>query len=242
MAKKIYKNNTKNIKQVDFFTYDLETFTKKKGNGYIHETYLITLVSKIEIKVWFKENENHNILREFINYIKEKYPNYKGFAHNAGNFDARHILNELGADEFMNKNKTCLIKDGSILALYLKNNISLVDSFHLLPRKLRSLAKEFKLDISKGDIPHDKITANTYKSYKDEAIKYCIKDSQILYDVLKHFQQIILTRNISPIDPLECLTLPQFAFQTFRTERYFPDDWDLYKLDRHKYNFISEGY
>lgn len=240
--KRIKQKTIRNIKQTPFFAYDLETYSKKKGNGYIHDVYLITLVSDKETKVWFKDNEDHNIIREFINYIKEQYPNYKGFAHNAGNFDARHILNELEANEFLNKNKTCLVKDGSILALYLQNNVSLVDSFQLLPRPLRVLAKEFKLDISKGDLDHDKITIKTYKNYKEEAIIYCIKDSQILYDVLKHFQQTILSHNISSIDPLSCLTLPQFAFQTFRTEKYYPEEWNLYKLDKYKYNFIASGY
>lgn len=240
--KRIKKKVINSVKQTPFFAYDLETYSKKKGNGYIHEVYLITLVSDKEIKVWFKEEDNQNIIREFIDHIKENYPKYKGFAHNAGNFDARHILNELDSNEFLNKNKTCLVKEGSILALYLQNNVTLVDSFQLLPRPLRVLAKEFKLEISKGDLPHDKITINTYKNYKKEAIIYCIKDSQILYDVLKHFQQTILSHNISPVDPLSCLTLPQFAFQTFRTEKYYPEEWNLYKLDKHKYNFIASGY
>lgn len=237
--KKIKLNTTKNLNLCKFFTYDLETYPSKNNT---HEVYLITLYSDKEVKVWFKEEKNHNIIREFIDHVKSNYCNYKGFAHNAGNFDARKILDQLKVDEFLNKKRTCLIKDGSILAIYLKNNITLADSYQLLPRKLSALASEFKLEISKGSIPHDQITPNNYKKYREDAVIYCINDCKILFEVLKHFQNVIINNNISPIDPLNCITLPQFAFQTFRTEKYFPQNWDLYKLDKRKYNFVADGY
>lgn len=237
--KKINKKTNKNTKFCKFFAYDIETYPSKKDT---HEPYLITLYSNKEIIVWFKEDPNHNIIREFINHVINNYRDHKGFAHNAGNFDARHILNELKVEEFLNKTKTCLVKEGNILAIYLKNNITLADSFHLLPHSLDKLANQFKLEMTKGSIPHDKITLKNYKNYKEDAITYCINDSKILFKVLEHFQHIIKSHNISPIDPLNCITLPQFAFQTFRTEKYFPETWELYKLDKRKYNFVAEGY
>lgn len=236
---RIKLKTNKKANQCKFFTYDLETFSSKKNT---HEAYLITLYSEKEVKVWFREVLDQNIVREFIDYIKINYHNHKGFAHNAGNFDSRLILDELKATEFLNKEKTCLVKEGNILAIYLKGNVTLSDSYHLLPHKLASLAKQFKLEMSKGSIPHDKITPSTYKRYKKDAIEYCILDSQILFNVLQHFQKTIFEHNISPIDPLTCITLPQFAFQTFRSEKYFPQDWELYKLDKRKYNFVAEGY
>lgn len=237
--KKINKKTIKNTKLCQFFTYDIETYPSKKET---HEPYLITLYSEQEVKFWFKEDPNHNIIREFIDHVSKNYHNHKGFAHNAGNFDARPILHELKVDEFLSKTRTCLVKEGNILAIYLKNNITLADSFHLLPRSLQELAEEFKLELSKGSIPHDKITLKNYKNYKEDAIVYCIKDSQILFNVLEHFQHVILANDISPIDPLNCITLPQFAFQTFRTDKYFPEKWKLFKLDKRKYNFVAEGY
>src|SRR5690554_1652999 len=145
--------NLKKIRKINFckfFAYDLETFSLNNA----HEAYLITLYSEKEIKVWFKETLDQNIVREFIDYIKINYTNCKGFAHNAGNFDSRLVLDELKASEFLNKEKTCLVKEGNILAIYLEGNITLSDSFHLLPHKLAELAEQFKLEMSKGSIPH----------------------------------------------------------------------------------------
>src|SRR5690606_10723535 len=71
-------------------------------------------------------------------------------------------------------------------------------------------------------------------------IEYCILDCQILYKILINFQN--LSKSLSPVNPLSCLTLPQFAYHTYLTEKYFDSDWDLYKLDKKKYNFIASGY
>lgn len=236
--KKINEKKILRKKQINIFTFDIETYSSKDN---IHIPYLITLISDKEKKVWFKE-KNNDIITEFKEHVQKHYMNYRGFAHNLGNFDGRLILDILKADEFLAPNKTCMFKDTSILAIYLKNDIVLVDSLHLLPHKLEKLAKQFKLDIVKGDLPHDKINELTYKEYKEAAISYCINDSEILYKVLKIFEGIIFYSNISDISPLNCITLPQFAFQTFRTSKYFPKHWELFKLDIKKYNFVADGY
>lgn len=214
--KRINEKKILRKKQINIFTFDIETYSSKEN---IHIPYLITLVSDKEVKVFFKEDINHNIILEFKEYIQKYYMNYRGFAHNLGNFDGRLILDVLKADEFLAPNKTCMFKDTSILAIYLKQDLVLVDSLHLLPHKLEKLATQFKLDILKGKLPHDKINDLTYKEYKNEAISYCINDSEILYKVLKIFEEIVFTSNISDISPLTCITLPQFAFQTFRTAK-----------------------
>lgn len=221
-----------------FLVFDIETYPCKVNN--VHIPYLLVMISDKETKVWFKKDKTHNIIREFIEHIKTHYKKYNIFAHNLSEFDGRFILDELTKEEFLSNTKTCLFRQQEILAIYLKNNITFKDSRLLLPDSLAKLAKEFNLELSKANLPHDSINEDNYHLFKNKAIEYCILDCQILYKILINFQN--LSKSLSPVNPLSCLTLPQFAYYTYLTEEYFDKEWELYKLDKKKYNFIASGY
>lgn len=221
-----------------FLVFDIETFPCKERN--IHVPYLLVMISDKETKVWFKKDKAHNIIRDFIDYVKLHYKNYIVFAHNYSEFDGRFILDELTKEEFLSDHRTCLFRQQEILAVYLKNGIIFKDSYLLLPDSLAKLANEFNLELSKGTLPHDSINEDNYHLFKKEATEYCILDCQILYKIIINFQ--ILSKSISPVNPISCLTLPQFAYYTYLSENFFAKDWDLYKLDKKKYNFVASGY
>lgn len=237
MQKKIIIKKTNSINTNKILVFDIETYSNKLN---YHEPYLIVLYSDKETKVWFKENSYDNIIRKFIDYLFKYYSNYTVFAHNLKDFDGRFILDELYPKEFHSKQKTCLFRDQKIMSINLKKNITLKDSVLLLPDSLATLAKNFNLEIRKGELDHQSIRYSNYKNYKEEAIEYCILDCKILYDVLREFEK--LSKPLSDVNPLTCITLPQFAYHTFLSKKFFPEDWEIYHMDKEKYKFVHSGY
>lgn len=236
--KKITKRRlNKNKNNVKYLVFDIETYPDKHN---YHVPYLLVMISDKETKVWFKKDKTHNIIRDFIDHVKKNYHGYTMFAHNLKDFDGRFLLDELKADEFQSSKKTCLFRDQHIMSINLKNNITIKDSVLLLPDSLAELANNFKLPINKGELPHHLINEENYKSYEKQAIDYCILDCEVLFKVLREFE--LLSNKLSPVNPLSCLTLPQFAYHTFLSDNFFPEDWNIYRLDKEKYNFVSSGY
>ena len=171
--------------------------------------------------------------KDFLNFIlKDKYRQYKIYAHNGGKFDFRFLLNDLS--ELGNK-VDILDVNGSLIQLKIhlvkRDYIILRDSYVLLPDSLRNLTKSFNVEHQKqyiDDYNFDEITDK-----KREYLKY---DCFGLYEVIMAFQN-----KINSIGGNIKLTTASTAMDLFR-RKYFPVDLPFIARYPNKEEKIRLGY
>jgi hypothetical protein len=177
-----------------------------------------------------------------------KYKNYKIYLHNFSKFDSIFLikyLTKIGkCDPIIHKGK---IISFSFSPNWKKDfRITFLDSYLLLPGSLKNLSKSFNIESPKdlfpilfndinyqGSIPNIKyfnnITHEEYENYKEiftnkiwnfkeESIKYCIKDCIALYQILWKFNKLIYKK--FHLNIVEYPTLPSLAFSIFRGNYY----------------------
>lgn len=151
-------------------------------------------------------NPNH-IIQHLIFHMCSFDKTY-WYAHNIGSFDGVLILNTLCDIHYEIKPTWA----GDVLTEIIvrdknkKRTIHIKDTIKLLPGKLDDIGKSFNIVQSKGNFPHDFATIenlnyigkdpnnkgrNDLWNFKEEAIKYCTNDTEILYEIITKFRNNI---------------------------------------------------
>ena len=131
---------------------DIECYLNDK-NEFI--PYAIGYNIQDNVKLFYKD-DNQNIILDCFNDIfkNNHFHNHTFYAHNMGKFDGLLIINTLLDHGYTFE----LIKrETTILGIQIsKNNItiSLKDSMNLLSGSLDNIAREFNIDLKKGDFPY----------------------------------------------------------------------------------------
>lgn len=166
------------------------------------------------------------LIRSMINDISKhnKHTKITTFMHNMGNFDGIMIFrNIINIDEYRESMTNPIIRNNSFYEIGVKS-IRFRDSYKLLPVSLNKLAKEFlgqqkdDLDISDGFSIDD----INNKNYIKKIIKYCNKDTQLLWQIMDKFQND--TFNIWPnIDTNKYITITKIALSIWK-RNYIEDN------------------
>jgi hypothetical protein len=247
-----------NIGVLDLETYEVDGLAKCYAIGFYSsldentKTYYINKdLDSVEL-----------INRCFEEILRPKYKDTVFYVHNLGRFDAPFILKSL---TLFNKTNQGMVnpykiesinRDANILKLIIKRKfdnkirtVKIQDSAAILPRSLRDLCYDYKVDTVKSYFPYDFTTKDTlfyvgqtpdinyykdikiedymnlYKeewSLKDECLSYLDKDLISLYQVLvKVNKSIHFLFNMQMTDSL---TVSGLAMRLFLTKYYNPND------------------
>lgn len=197
-------------------------------------------------------------LYNYVKIYKKKYNiNLYIYFHNLSNFDGIFLTNFLIQEKY--KIKDIVFRNNSIykvsfLITKLTNNnkieskkiITFVDSYKILPTSLYNLAISFKLKNTKEDLTSLFIDINnnpkllSYPTVKTKLIKYCIKDTVILDNILYKFRQQLI-RDYG-IDITWSLSIASLSFNIYR-KLFLKDN----KIEKQLYNtnkqiFIQSTY
>jgi DNA polymerase type B, organellar and viral len=210
-------------------TLDLETY--EVGDG--AKCYAIGFYTYIgDGKTYYidKDQDSVKLIHDCINeLLRDKYKGILFYMHNLGGFDAPFIIKSLTkfneetkegyTNPYIMDEHKIITRDNNILRLVIKREIDgkvrslkIVDSLALLPGSLRSLSKDYEVDVHKGYFPYNFVNKDTlfyvgntpdikyynnilkedykelYKevwSLKDECLIYLEKDLLSLYKVLE---------------------------------------------------------
>jgi hypothetical protein len=250
-------NYKKRHREISFFSFDFETYKEvyfdRDQKTETHFVYAVSLVSSKENLVWVKDNEAIVIneeykkvvqlvsdpIRSFLDYILLNYKGFTGYAHNMANFDGYLLMNKV-TNEDINHNDPVIFTSNQLYSLNLEG-IKIKDSRKLVGFSLDMLGKSFNLELKKTVFDIVSITKNNYVHKINDIIPYCINDSEVLYEFLGKFSAIC--KSFSSVNPLDCVTLPQFAYRTFLADYYDPDITPIYKIaNKSTYKFLRKGY
>jgi len=197
------------------------------------------------------KNFDHLVSSMMGDLCIRKYRDHKIYLHNFSSFDGIFLLKALtkigNCSPIINDGK--LISLLFKFKLSKKDNFTLQfrDSFLLLPSSLKKLGKSFNTEITKdlfpikfkdinyiGEVPNityfNDISTNEYNNYvnsftiwsfKDESIKYCIKDCISLFQVLIKFNELVFEKFNLNIN--KYTTLPSLSMAIFRSEYIYDD-------------------
>lgn len=203
-------------------TFDIETYKHTRNE----DSYIYALGYKInkgvEKKFYLSENEsNANLVLNCINsMLINDYHGCKFYVHNLGGFDAVFVYKVLDEYNLHHNNYYVLdpiFRDNRIIKLDVKVRknlsdrkqpkvtvrkqpgfikITLIDSYSLLPEKLKVLADDFECDVKKGIFPYEFVNELTlnyvgntpdkdYFEKVDEETKRKEKISDKEYNIIK---------------------------------------------------------
>lgn len=242
---------------------DLETY---EDDG-IGKCYAIGFYSSIDenTKTFYinKDLDSVELVnRCFEEILRPKYKDTIFYIHNLGRFDAPFILKSLTLFNKTDKGSknpyilNSINRDANILKLTVKRKfdnkvrtVKIQDSAAILPRKLRDLCKDYKVEIVKSYFPYDFTNKDTlfyigktpdikyyvdieikdymklYKevwNLKEECLNYLDKDLISLYQVLVKVNKSI--HFLFNMQMTESLTISGLAMRIFLTNHYNPKD------------------
>lgn len=196
------------------------------------------------------------IIQMIRDIFDNKLADYTFYAHNMGRFDGYYLIKTLLYAGF--EVKPIIRDDNTILSIKIstmipgpkggkskKVTLTIYDSILLLNKSLKTLGKDFKVSILKGDFPHNfsilsnlsyigptpgieyynNITPEVYKSlqkndwsFKEESTRYLIKDVESLREILIIFATEIY--DSYHINITNYKTLPGIAFHIYLSNFY----------------------
>src|SRR6267378_427235 len=232
-----------NIGVMDLETYEVDGIAK---------CYAIGFYSSIDenTKTFYinKDLDSVELInRCFEEILRPKYKDTIFYVHNLGRFDAPFILKSLTLFNKTNEGMDnpyrieSINRDANILKLIIKRKfdnkirtVKIQDSAAILPRSLRDLCNDYKVDTVKSYFPYDFTTKNTlfyvgqtpdihyYNDIKIEDYMNLYKDLLSLYQVLvKVNKSIHFLFNMQMTDSL---TVSGLAMIIFLTKYYNPND------------------
>jgi DNA polymerase type B, organellar and viral len=243
---KIKKVKAQNKINNNFIAGDLETILNKDN---IMEPYLASFFQKGISGYEIDLNVDLLFSSYFKRLLSRKNRGFDIYFHNLSGFDGFFILRYLikfgyKISPLMHSGKLIQIDINKG-----RNSWSIKDSNLILLQSLNKLARAFNLSINKGLFPYflsdinysgeypnyhffnqDKIKEEEYNlekekfketkwNFKKEAIKYCLNDSKILFNILESFNKLIFERFSLNIHKYP--TTPSLAFAIFRS-KYLP--------------------
>lgn len=174
---------------------DIETY--EDNNKMI--PYCLCLLLNNEKKIIYKEKNEENIIKTFIEFLEKEKIEEIFYVHNL-TFDGILIIENLPKKEI---NFKAILFKSSIyeLEIWSKNfKIILKCSLKLLPLPLKKIGNLLKKDYEKLEFPHSFVNKENYKNYegehpidknikkwnlKNECINYCIRDCKIVQEMLR---------------------------------------------------------
>jgi hypothetical protein len=207
------KPNPKNkFKHNDIIICSLDIETYKGNEDGTQIPYLICIYSK-DFQISFEQKENNNIIDEFIDFLQILKKNHKTYyyiwAHNGMKFDYLFLLPSIIKHFNLRVfGKLCDIKSINL------GNIRFLDFFKFFPTSLNSLSKTF-LNKSKLEFDFNLIfDKNSAIMNMETAVKYCMMDSQLLYEIIHLFDNMCYEKyQISINDCLSSSHLSKLIFQ-----------------------------
>lgn len=180
-------------KDENYGTYDIETF---KNGINVSIPYLIGVYTK---QSGLKQFYGNQCITEFLSYVKT-LGSYTLYAHNAGKFDIKCIIDDIMVDSDFKINNKLIYQDGCISALTAEHTVKGVchytkfhDSYKIFSGSLRDICHAYKVPTQKGSFDHDKVT--TYLDDNNpllkEAMKYNASDCIGLFQCVEKFTDLI---------------------------------------------------
>jgi hypothetical protein len=206
---------------------DIETLTDNNGliygnqKPYLIQTYGIS--DDLNQTFWGVDSCVDNFVDWFSNLFNVNNNIYI-FAHNGSQFDYKFLMGRL-----MRRYRTEVNGDHTKIVTFKINNVTFVDFFMFFQTSLNNLSKSW-LNKEKLDFDHSLITKDNYNDYKELAIKYCLKDCELLYEVVDKFLITIFNTKFDDVKSLtgilDFYTAPQLALKIYKTI-YMDDDTKL---------------
>ena len=215
-------------------TIDIET----RLINNVHIPYLFSMYDGVNIQSFFSNNPESL----FNELLRRKYEGYQVYAHNLARFDVIFLFKYLGS---LHKkyNIFVLKRKDLILSITITNkkdhvNLTIKDSYLLLPSSLAKLSKNFNIETPKtiepvliedisnnpdslnyiqSDISHytkEVIKMNNFNEWIVAIQKYCEIDCISLYQIIIKFRSLIFDNFNILIDKYP--TTPSLAFAIFR--------------------------
>lgn len=160
--------------------------------------------------------------KQFLSYIdKKEYNKFRFYAHNAGRFDILFLLEELLENWDVVK---MIERSGSLIFLkaHGKNaTITFADSYALLPKSLRDLAKTFDVEHKKMESP-DFEKGVHFSSARDK--KYLEFDCLALYEVLEKALDFFGELKFTIASQAMETFVTQYGFETEQFSTAFEDE------------------
>jgi len=168
----------------------------------------------------------------FLEYLPEKS---EIFFHNGGRFDAVNAVSKISH----NTNWIAVTAGTSIIRIeFTEKKIVFVDSINLMRSSLDDLAKSFKTESQKQDIPEEyKSNMSEYKKlFPNEYLYYLENDCISLYQILTKFSAML--DELFGIKHLP-LTVASLAFLTYR-KVYL--EHDIFVPNERQDEYVRRGY
>ena len=240
---------------------DFETVKVDLNNQKRHFIFIIGLMFEIKNKIKYKVfklnkinkkniiKEEEKLIKEYINFLlninkiyslNKKTKLYIYF-HNLGGFDGIFISNYISKnlEEFYKKKSKIIIRNSRIYKIKI-NNITFLDSFHIIPMSLNNISniilKEKKIDFKK--INEITIKEINNEIYNKEINNYLYKDVELLYKIINKI--FIIINNKFNIELYNHTTISSLAFKIFN-DKYNKKDI-CWNNDFNTYNYIKEAY
>tara|TARA_B100000497_G_scaffold128026_1_gene172635 strand:+ start:3542 stop:4243 length:702 start_codon:yes stop_codon:yes gene_type:complete len=215
---------------------DFETVKVDLNNQKRHFIFIIGLMFEIKNKIKYKVfklnkinkkniiKEEEKLIKEYINFLlninkiyslNKKTKLYIYF-HNLGGFDGIFISNYISKnlEEFYKKKSKIIIRNSRIYKIKI-NNITFLDSFHIIPMSLNNISniilKEKKIDFKK--INEITIKEINNEIYNKEINNYLYKDVELLYKIINKI--FIIINNKFNIELYNHTTISSLAFKIF---------------------------
>ena len=186
---------------------DIETY----DNNGVFVPYCICVIINNKKNIIYKKEANYNIIEDLINLFEKEKVQETIYVHNL-TFDGIIIMENIPNKKV--KFKAILFKSNIYELELWSNNFKIIlkCSLKLLPLPLKKIGKLLKKNYEKLEFPHDFVNKENFNNYigehpynkeisnwnlKEECIKYCIRDCEIVQEMLKIiFNEESLKRDI----------------------------------------------
>lgn len=175
---------------------DIETYIKDEKLI----PYCICIILKNERIILYKESKEENLIERLIEELRKRRTKETIYVHNL-TFDGVIIIENIKKET--NVKFKAMVFKGSIYELEIWDSdfkIKMKCSYKLMPMSLKKIGKILKKEYEKLEFPHEFINEENFRGYigehplnkeikkwnlKEECIKYCIRDCEIVEEMLK---------------------------------------------------------
>ena len=198
------KINKSNFKETSKTNYIFSTQLKKDLSN------IQNLSDEMLLNFW-----NNIIFITNRNFTKKEHKMV--YFHNLNKFDGMFILRLISLllddnESGINSTDINITSRNNVIYSIKVKDITFKNSLHLIPGNLNNLAKTFlneqRLEI---DI---KFTYDSIVNQENDIIKYCIKDSELLYGIIRSFKENII--KLYNFNPLSKTTTSSLSFNILR--------------------------
>lgn len=184
--------------------------------------------------------ESKKLMKSFLDELFKSSKRELVYFHNGSKFDFMFLLDYVSLNP-QDYQIDLLTRDNVIYKIKIKKQnrvIEIRDSYQILKDSLAKLAAS--IGLNKINFFEDDITENDLRStkYRISLVKYCIKDSMLLYKILEHYRTLFLKD--FQIDITNSYTVASMALKCFRT--HFYKDYTIYIPNGNVDQFIRKSY